>query len=126
MQDTIMDCDSSFKQPYFWEYYTFGEIPTTISTSLYARSTPSATKFMIDKSGVLYPGWMPVCTVSASFQDLNEIAVQQNSEITGSYWVLEYKIGIRFGGTQLSAYIEWIQDGEMMTGPATIIPEALR
>ena len=27
----------------------------------------------------------------------------------GYYWILKYRIGIRFGGTELEAFIEWTE-----------------
>lgn len=27
----------------------------------------------------------------------------------GNYWILEFTIGIRFGGTELEAFVEWYE-----------------
>jgi hypothetical protein len=45
--------------------------------------------------------------VTANIEDLSGIVVPHFSLRTGPYWTLVYTIGIRFGGTELEAYIEW-------------------
>ncbi|KAG8687807.1 hypothetical protein FRC09_013269, partial [Ceratobasidium sp. 395] len=39
------------------------------------------------------------------------------------YWRLHFYVCIRFGGTELEAYLEWEEDGITQRGEATIIPE---
>lgn len=41
---------------------------------------------------------------------MRELLIQKQSSITGTYWEQNYKVGIRFGGTELSAFIEWEQN----------------
>ncbi|KAF8337474.1 uncharacterized protein EI90DRAFT_3043110 [Cantharellus anzutake] len=57
-----------------------------------------------------------VCTVTA---DINVSGIRKK------YWQLDFKIGIQFGGTELQAYLEWIEDGKTCKSPAQIIPNSL-
>ncbi|KAG8739930.1 hypothetical protein FRC10_004991 [Ceratobasidium sp. 414] len=125
-KDMVISYDSSIKQPYGQEYYTLSEIPSKISVTIYATTLSADYEFMCNEDGLVYDGWSVVCKVSANLEDLGSIAVKKYSPSTGSYWVLNYNIAILFGGTQLSAYIEWVQNGRTMTGPATVIPAALK
>ncbi|KAG9087693.1 hypothetical protein FRC06_002420 [Ceratobasidium sp. 370] len=72
-KDTVLDCDSNIEEPYFMQYYTFAEVPSTQYVTLYETSSPSTSKFMCDKHGMTYPDWTAVCQVSATFQDLKGI-----------------------------------------------------
>ncbi|KAG9073793.1 hypothetical protein FS749_014684 [Ceratobasidium sp. UAMH 11750] len=77
---------------------------------------------MRDKHGVLLPGWTHVCIISAEVQNLKSMLVEHDSPITGSYWTLSYRICIGFGGTELTAFIEWDENGKTYTVPATVTP----
>jgi len=35
--------------------------------------------------------------------------LHERSGAKGIYWILEYTIGIRFGGTELEAFVEWYE-----------------
>ncbi|KAG9119683.1 hypothetical protein FRC07_005170 [Ceratobasidium sp. 392] len=121
-KETSMSFDSSRRHSYCHVYHTFHSARKTISASIYSTTSSSSTTFMRDRHGVLLPGWKHECVVSADVQDLNGMLVKHESPVTGSYWTLSYRIAIRFGGTQLTAFIEWNENGTTMTGPATIIP----
>ncbi|KAG8700594.1 hypothetical protein FRC08_004616 [Ceratobasidium sp. 394] len=121
-RETSMSYDSSLRHRYQHQYHTFHSASRTISANIYSTNSHSSSKFMCDKHGVLLPGWKHVCVISAKVQDLKGMLVEHDSPITGSYWRLSYRIGICFGGTQLTAFIEWDENGETHTGPAKIIP----
>lgn len=87
-------------------------------------------------------GFKQVCTVRAN---LNRLRGRLTKKIgpNGPYWKLYYVIGIRFGRTQLEAFLEWDEDvrnfwcsvqwvvvkislqGEKCTSEATVIPHGL-
>jgi hypothetical protein len=53
------------------------------------------------------PEWTAACVVYANIKNLNGILVKQQSAVTGPYWIVNCDIVIRFGGTELSAHLEW-------------------
>ncbi|KAG8794422.1 hypothetical protein FRC12_024574 [Ceratobasidium sp. 428] len=109
-KDTVMSDSSSVRQGYYQEFYTINEVPSTISQTLYSTLLSSSYKFMRDKSGLVYSNWTAVCDVSANVQDIKSIMVRKYNPGVGPYFVLEFQIAIQFGGTQLSAHIEWEQN----------------
>ena len=47
-----------------------------------------------------------MCSVQADLSGLRGLLVRTMGT-SGYYWTLEFDIGIRFGGTELEAFIEW-------------------
>ncbi|KAF8337473.1 uncharacterized protein EI90DRAFT_2968350 [Cantharellus anzutake] len=70
------------------------------------------------------PGFEAVCNVSV---DLSRLAglLEKRQGPKGTYWLLNYKIGIQFGGTELQAYLEWNEGGKTRKSPAQIIPNSV-
>ena len=60
---------------------------------------------MIIEGGLL-PGFDLVCVIRA---DLNHLsgALRQCVGLQGAYWIMEFNICVRFGGTELEAFLEW-------------------
>jgi hypothetical protein len=54
----------------------------------------------------LIPGFKQMCSVQADLSGLRGGLVQSMGT-KGYYWTLNFDIGIRFGGTELEAFIEW-------------------
>ncbi|KAG8717674.1 hypothetical protein FRC09_013911 [Ceratobasidium sp. 395] len=71
----------------------------------------------------LYDGFQKSCTVRADLTNLSGMLEPKTGHNGRKYWRLDYHICIRFGGTELEAYIEWENDGTMYRGEAAIIPE---
>jgi len=124
-KDTVMAHDSSVTKSYGFQTYSLASSLSKIEETIYMTDMPASSMFMRDEEGALYPKWTPACVVTANIRDLSGILVERYSPLTGPYWTLECEIGIRFGGTELEAYIEWTTNGETMTGPASIIPAGL-
>lgn len=124
-KDTVLSFDSCLKQDYIKEEYTSTPKSSEISVIIYSSIHTPPPEFMRNKKGTMYSGFAPLCRVSASPPNMRELLIQKQSSITGTYWEQNYKVGIRFGGTELSAFIEWEQNGEKKYGPATIIPMPL-
>ncbi|KAG9120288.1 hypothetical protein FRC07_004280 [Ceratobasidium sp. 392] len=74
--------------------------------------------------GHLNKGYEEVCQVTADLSGMRQ-ALKKQTGPDGEYYKLSYKLALQFGGTELKAFIEWRQDGETRTGPASIIPGAL-
>ncbi|KAG8717790.1 hypothetical protein FRC09_013662 [Ceratobasidium sp. 395] len=52
-------------------------------------------------------------------------ALEKKSGPDGDYYELNHNVAFQFGGTELTAFIEWEQDGKTHTGPASVLPSAL-
>lgn len=65
----------------------------------------SSSKF--SRKGTLLPEFSHSCTIEADLDNLSG-ALEQEVGIHGdSYWSLIFDVCIRFGGTELEAYLEW-------------------
>ncbi|KAF8594322.1 hypothetical protein BDV93DRAFT_611916 [Ceratobasidium sp. AG-I] len=117
--------DQSIESSYYREYTTSTPDLSEFEQIIYSTLLPSSTAFMFDRQGILCPGFVGVCTVSADLRDMQGQLSQGYSWANGWYWKLKFSVCIRFGGTEISAFIKWVYNGKIMTGPATIIPMAL-
>ncbi|KAG8725997.1 hypothetical protein FRC10_007570, partial [Ceratobasidium sp. 414] len=109
-KETSMSYETSIRHSYRHLYHTFHSASGTITANIYSTATHSSCKFMRDKYGALLPGWKPECVVSANVKNVKAMLVEHHGPITGSYWTLSFRIAFRFGGTQLTAFIEWDED----------------
>lgn len=76
-----------------------------------------------DKRGLLANGFQNCCTISADLANLSG-ALEPRIGVHGNkYWRLYFEVCIRFGGTELEAYLEWEERGAARTGDVTIVPE---
>ncbi|KAF8336893.1 uncharacterized protein EI90DRAFT_3013883 [Cantharellus anzutake] len=80
--------------------------------------------FITDLYGTLAPGFEEICTISADMSGLSG-ALEECQGVQGKYWKLRFNICIKFGGTELQAYITWTEDGKNRTSEAQIIPNSL-
>ncbi|KAG8731538.1 hypothetical protein FRC11_003854 [Ceratobasidium sp. 423] len=86
----------------------------------YAESNESS--WVQDKQGVLLSGFQNICRITANLSNLSGALNHRTSSLGRSYWYLEFEVCIRFGGTELEAYLEWKERGVTRTGPMSIIP----
>ena len=63
----------------------------------------------ITLSDNLAHGIEEVCTISADLSGLSG-ALKQCLGLNGTYWELNYDIGIQFGGTEVQVYLKWTED----------------
>ncbi|KAH7336828.1 hypothetical protein B0J17DRAFT_707236 [Rhizoctonia solani] len=76
-----------------------------------------------DKRGVLANGFHNCCTISANLSNMSG-ALEPRIGVSGNkYWRLYFEVCIRFGGTELEAFLEWEEKGTTQTGDVTIVPD---
>ncbi|CAE6431654.1 unnamed protein product, partial [Rhizoctonia solani] len=56
---------------------------------------------------LLLPGFRNVCRISANLKNLSGTLKRKTGKEDKLYWYLEFEVCIRFGGTELQAYLEW-------------------
>ncbi|KAH7336871.1 hypothetical protein B0J17DRAFT_446061 [Rhizoctonia solani] len=89
---------------------------------LYATATPDLDLYTLDLLGYsgddkpewaldtdeeILPGFQYSCTIKASLKNLSGALKSSVGSHGSRYWTLEYDVCIRFGGTELEAYMEW-------------------
>ncbi|CAE7125177.1 unnamed protein product [Rhizoctonia solani] len=91
--------------------------------SLISYSNNGEPMWARDKRGLLANGFQNCCTISANLANMSG-ALEPRIGVNGNkYWRLYFEVCIRFGGTELEAYLEWEERGTTRTGSVTIVPD---
>ncbi|KAF8602531.1 hypothetical protein BDV93DRAFT_545197 [Ceratobasidium sp. AG-I] len=122
---TSMACGEVKRKTYRAEFGTNYPPIMNYRTKIYSTKTANRLDFVLDNRGSINPGFQEVCELSADLTALRGV-LQEEEGIFGSYWLLKFVIGIRFGGTELEAFIEWEEEGYTRTGPVSIIAARLQ
>lgn len=117
---TPMTCGDVKRETYWSEYGTNYPPIMNYQTKIYSTKSATRFDFIRDNDGNLSPGFYEVCELSADLSSLRG-ALKQEEGLNGTYWHLKFMIGIRFGGTEMEAFIEWEEDGQTRTGPVSVI-----
>ncbi|KAF9513160.1 hypothetical protein BS47DRAFT_1485791 [Hydnum rufescens UP504] len=133
-QDQNIKIKDSVSRDYVKYYNTGTPKLSTFSVALYAFTTvdQEAPRFMRDphrrflgliplRRPRLRKGFRKMCDLSA---DLSRISggLERLRGPDGAFWVLNFSIGIEFGGVELQAYVEWVENGFKRRGGVTILP----
>lgn len=117
------------KREAYWPQFSTNYPPLmNYRTKVYSTDSASKLDFILDNQGYclrqsmrvwtridwtslgsINPGFQEVCELSADLTALQGILTEQEGP-SGNYWVLKFVVGIRFGGTELEAFIEWEKD----------------
>ncbi|KAG8761842.1 hypothetical protein FRC11_012757, partial [Ceratobasidium sp. 423] len=76
-------------------------------------------KWSMTKDGYLAKGFEQICTVTADLSGLQGALTKRVGK--RKYYQLYFLVALRFGGTELKAFIEWVENGRVRTGPATLV-----
>ncbi|CAE6537624.1 unnamed protein product, partial [Rhizoctonia solani] len=80
---------------------------STFQVQLIAYTGDDQPEWVKDARGRRLKAFRKVCTISANLNNLRG-ALKAGVNPSGSkYWVLNYWVCIRFGGTELESYLEW-------------------
>lgn len=63
---------------------------------------------MMNVAGELNPGFRKVCQIQADLSGLSG-TLQEKKGATGPYWTIDYDLAIKFGGTELQAFVQWTE-----------------
>ncbi|GAB1520878.1 hypothetical protein RhiTH_003967 [Rhizoctonia solani] len=111
---------------YFSEYLPTYSTPKpnleSIEIALYSYSGNDQPKWLRTKNGSLLKGFENVCLITADLRSLSG-ALEPKIGPRGTYWGLLFYVCVRFGDTEISAYLEWEEDGETRFGPISIVPQ---
>jgi len=106
----------------------------SFSVTLYAFTMPyqNAPRFMRDPEGRSYglnahhlprlrSGFTEVCDLSADLSGMSG-GLRRAWGPDGVFWILDFSVGIEFGGVELQAYVEWEEKGIRKRGRVSILP----
>ncbi|KAF8602534.1 hypothetical protein BDV93DRAFT_607377 [Ceratobasidium sp. AG-I] len=118
---TRMEYNDAKRNPYRQTYSNDNPTNMELKETIWATNTASPVHFILNKNGDTNPGLWKVCDLVADLSGLRG-SLKSTGTVPNRYWYLDFFIAIRFGGTQLEAYVEWEQDGSTYTGPITVMP----
>ncbi|KAG9103543.1 hypothetical protein FRC06_010028 [Ceratobasidium sp. 370] len=122
-KDIVIDADAvnrrTFSSPSSSPYPDLDDFEVT----LLSFSQPGQPKWARTKKGGYQHGFQKSCTITANLANLSG-ALRPAIGLRGKiYWILDFDICIRFGGTELEAYLEWEEDGTTRKGKVTVVPD---
>ncbi|KAL5632455.1 hypothetical protein ACGC1H_005424 [Rhizoctonia solani] len=117
-----LDTEAVCKETYTSMYRTANPDLKSMSMDLYAYPGDDEPDWIWDENENQLPIFRKVCTISADLRGL-EGALERKIGLRGSeYWELEVAVCMRFGGTELEAFLEWTENGITRTGPVFVVP----
>lgn len=124
-QGVVIDANTAMREGYERLYDEPTPDLSEIRTSIYAWTGPDTEpEWMKEPNGEKIRGFRNICDVQADLSGQKGL-LHKKRGAKGIYWVLKYTIGIRFGGTELEAFVEWYERGKKFTGNAAVIPNGL-
>lgn len=93
----------NYKRRYDSLYNRLGDF----SVNIYAYDGEGDTDWADDEAGNLSPDMRRVCTLKADLSGLQKVLKVQKGPNGQDFWVIEFMIDVRFGGTVLKASMMW-------------------
>jgi molecular chaperone DnaK (HSP70) len=122
----VIHANAAVRQSYSRKYKTSRPNLSDHCGSIYAFTLPGhSSGWLRNINGDLNPGFKEICIVRANLNGLQG-QLKQKRGLNGPYWKLSYVIGIRFGRTELEAFIEWDEEGKTCISEAAVIPNSLK
>ncbi|CCO34430.1 Heat shock 70 kDa protein 12A [Rhizoctonia solani AG-1 IB] len=121
----VMHADGAMRESYWRSYKNPSPRLANFKVTMFAYTadgTPNA--WLRDPQGNMNRGFEQICEVEADLSGMRQ-ALKRKTGRDGEYYYLDFTMALQFGGTELQAFVEWEQDGETRTGPASILPSAL-
>ncbi|CAE6466496.1 unnamed protein product [Rhizoctonia solani] len=121
----VLNADGAMRESYWRSYKTPNPRLANFKVTMFAYTadgTPNS--WLRDPQGNMNRGFEQICEVEADLSGMRQ-ALKRKTGRDGDYYYLDFTMALQFGGTELQAFVEWEQDGETRTGPASILPSAL-
>ncbi|CAE6453988.1 unnamed protein product, partial [Rhizoctonia solani] len=116
-----LDADVVCRETYAGVYKTSTPDLKDLSMDIYRYPADDEPGWAWDENGDILPDFRKACTISADLRGL-ECALERAVGRRGAFWSLKIDVCMRFGGTELEAYIEWKDKGITRTGPVFVVP----
>ncbi|KAG8732572.1 hypothetical protein FRC11_012525 [Ceratobasidium sp. 423] len=117
-----LDAEAVCRETYTGQYSTPTPDLKDLSMDIYRYPADDDPDWAWDTDDNLLPSFRKACTIRADLRGL-EGALEKKVGLGGSdFWSLDIEVCMRFGGTELEAYIEWQERGITRTGPVFVVP----
>ncbi|CAE6394322.1 unnamed protein product [Rhizoctonia solani] len=119
-----LDVQATCRHAFSRAYFRSNPKLESFHTSLIAYAGDSPPFWATENQGtLLLDGFRRVCRISADLSKLSGALKRHTGRTGTTYWRLDFDVCIRFGGTELEAYLEWEEGGITRTGPVSIVPD---
>ncbi|CEL62427.1 hypothetical protein RSOLAG1IB_04783 [Rhizoctonia solani AG-1 IB] len=118
-----LDVHAVCRRPFSRVYNTSTPNLSIFEVQLLSYTNGDSPSWSKSPQELLLPGFKNVCRISANLNNLSGALERRTGHGGKEYWYLAFEVCIRFGGTELEAYLEWKEYGTTRTGPMTIVPE---
>ncbi|KAF8594085.1 hypothetical protein BDV93DRAFT_482080 [Ceratobasidium sp. AG-I] len=123
VKGVVLDNEAVALQSFSRTYATPNPDLEDFEVNLLAYSKDGMADWVRDKQGLLNSGFSDCCTITADLNNLSGALVPRIGIHGKKYWRLDFDVCMRFGGTELEAYLEWEENGVTRTGAASIVPD---
>ncbi|KAH7336830.1 hypothetical protein B0J17DRAFT_599649 [Rhizoctonia solani] len=121
----VMNAEGAMRESYWRSYKTPNPRLANFKVTMFAYTAEGAPNpWLRDSQGNMNRGFEQICEVEADLSGMRQ-ALKRKTGRDGDYYYLDFTMALQFGGTELQAFVEWEQDGQTRTGPASILPSAL-
>ncbi|KAF8311659.1 uncharacterized protein EI90DRAFT_2953365 [Cantharellus anzutake] len=113
----VYQSNDGVERPYYRTYEVISPNLTHFTAAVFAYTLLNGQEepyYVKDADGNPAPGMERVCTISADLSRLSG-ALKERQGVKGKYWEVKYNIGIKFGGTELQAYLTWTENVRVNT-----------
>ncbi|KAL5632485.1 hypothetical protein ACGC1H_005438 [Rhizoctonia solani] len=117
-----VDCDSFSRQSYWRMFSTPSPNLVNIQDDIIVYLGDGVPDWARDRFGKLEPGFQSLCKVKSDLSGMCGSLKEALGPNNDPYWILQFDICIRFGRTELEAFLEWEENGITRTSPIKMVP----
>ncbi|KAF8606719.1 hypothetical protein BDV93DRAFT_468293 [Ceratobasidium sp. AG-I] len=121
----VLDSEEVCKQPFEQKYPVPDPDLENFEIPLFSYNGGKSELWLKNKQDGILSDFSVVCTITADLTNLSGVLKAEVGVRGRKYWCLQFDVCIRFGDTELLAYLEWKEGGTTHTGPATIVADGL-
>ncbi|CAE7193333.1 unnamed protein product [Rhizoctonia solani] len=109
----VLDSEVVCRSTYFKDYSTATPNLESFTYNLLAYSGDDCPKWVRDLDGNMCPGFQETCTIRGNLQNLRGALKSFTGRNGSRYWSVEFDVCVRFGGTELESYMEWMENASI-------------
>ncbi|ELU36223.1 hypothetical protein AG1IA_09748 [Rhizoctonia solani AG-1 IA] len=104
-----LDSEAVCRRPYARRYSTGTPDLELFTVDLLAYSNEDNPEWSNAPNGTSRPGFRTACTIKANLRNLEGALMAATGSHGSRYWNLSFEICIRFGGTEIESFLEWVE-----------------
>ncbi|KIM25126.1 hypothetical protein M408DRAFT_331414 [Serendipita vermifera MAFF 305830] len=118
---TRMESDFSVQKEFHRISQSLPDLLQVVEYTIFVYDGDEVPWWITDIKGKRLPQLRDLCKLKADMSNLQG-SLQPHKGPQGPYYMADFTVSIRLGGTKLEARLQWEEDGILREGPITIIP----